>query len=179
MNGMLNQIAEQQLRKAGWYEGRKIDVSHFEKRFSEQGFDFFPAARRFLEEFGDLKIVDKLDWGDIEPGCIGINKSSTELSYLNSYTFSRCDTFIENVGQKVVPAAIIDYMNIEIFISEDGKFYEHPNCYSDGGLRAENSDQFWNEYYGTEECGWASWDELKAGKGRTMYPNVHRVRVYL
>lgn len=58
---MLNKIAEQQLRKAGWYEGRKIDVSHFEKRFSEQGFDFFPAARRFLEEFGDLKIVDKLD----------------------------------------------------------------------------------------------------------------------
>lgn len=50
---------------------------------------------------------------------------------------------------------------------------------SDGGLRAENSDQFWNEYYGTEECGWASWDELKAGKGRTMYPNVHRGRVYL
>lgn len=172
---MLTETAKQQLQKAGWFEGRKIDVSHYEKKFTELGYEFFPAARKFLEEFGDLKIVDKLDWSDIEPGCIGINKSTTELMYLDSYTFSRCDTFIENVGQKVVPVAIIDYMNIEIFISEDGKFYEHPNCYSDGGLRAENSDQFWNEYYGTEERGWASWDELKQereGRCTQMFTEV-------
>lgn len=175
---MLTETAKQQLQKAGWYEGRKIDVSHYEKRFTELGYEFFPAARSFLEEFGDLHIKDKY-WSISVKNSVTINESSTELMYLDSYTFSRCDTFIENVGQKVVPAAIIDYMNIEIFISEDGKFYEHPNCYSDGGLRAENSDQFWNEYYGTEERGWADWDELKAGKGRTMYPNVHRGRVYL
>ena len=175
---MLIDIAKQQLRKAGWFEGRKIDVSHYEKRFTELGYEFFPAARSFLEEFGDLYIKDKY-WSISVKNSVTVNESSTELMYLDEYTFSDCDTFIENVGQKVVPAAIIDYLNIEIFISEDGKFYEHPNCYSDGGLRAENSDQFWNEYYGTEERGWASWDELKAGKGRTMYPNVHRGRVYL
>ena len=175
---MLIDIAKQQLRKAGWFEGRKIDVSHFEKRFTELGYEFFPAARSFLEEFGDLYIKDKY-WSISVKNTVTVNESTTELMYLDEYTFSDCDTFIENVGQKVVPAAIIDYLNIEIFISEDGKFYEHPNCYSDGGLRAENSDQFWNEYYGTEERGWASWDELKAGKGRTMYPNVHRGRVYL
>ena len=175
---MLTKTAKQQLMKAGWYEGRKIDVSHFEKRFTELGYEFFPAARSFLEEFGDLHIKDKY-WSISVKNSVTVNESSTELMYLDEYTFSDCDTFIENVGQKVVPAAIIDYLNIEIFISEDGKFYEHPNCYSDGGLRAENSDQFWNEYYGIEECGWADWDELKAGKGRTMYPNVHRGRVYL
>ena len=175
---MLIDIAKQQLRKAGWFEGRKIDVSHYEKRFTELGYEFFPAARSFLEEFGDLYIKDKY-WSISVKNTVTVNESTTELMYLDEYTFSDCDTFIENVGQKVVPAAIIDYLNIEIFISEDGKFYEHPNCYSDGGLRAENSDQFWNEYYGTEERGWASWDELKAGKGRTMYPNVHRGRVYL
>ena len=175
---MLIDIAKQQLRKAGWFEGRKIDVSHYEKRFTELGYEFFPAARSFLEEFGDLYIKDKY-WSISVKNTVTVNESTTELMYLDEYTFSDCDTFIENVGQKVVPAAIIDYLNIEIFISEDGKFYEHPNCYSDGGLRAENSDQFWNEYYGIEECGWADWDELKAGKGRTMYPNVHRGRVYL
>ena len=175
---MLTETAKQQLQKAGWFEGRKIDVSHFEKRFTELGYEFFPAARSFLEEFGDLYIKDKY-WSISVKNSVTVNESSTELMYLDEYTFSDCDTFIENVGQKVVPAAIIDYLNIEIFISEDGKFYEHPNCYSDGGLRAENSDQFWNEYYGIEECGWADWDELKAGKGRTMYPNVHRGRVYL
>lgn len=175
---MLTETAKQQLQKAGWFEGRKIDVSHYEKKFTELGYEFFPAARSFLEEFGDLYIKDKY-WSISVKNSVTVNESSTELSYLDSYTFSRCDTFMENVGQKVIPVAIIDYLNIEIFISEDEKFYEHPNCYSDGGLRAENSDQFWNEYYGTEECGWADWDELKAGKGRTMYPNVHRGRVYL
>lgn len=175
---MLTETAKQQLQKAGWYEGRKIDVSHYEKKFTELGYEFFPAAYNFFEEFGDLYIKDKY-WSISVKNTVTVNESTTELMYLDEYTFSDCDTFIENVGQKVVPAAIIDYMNIEIFISEDGKFYEHPNCYSDGELRAENSDQFWNEYYGTEERGWADWDELKAGKGRTMYPNVHRGRVYL
>lgn len=172
---MLTETAKQQLQKAGWYEGRKIDLSHFEKRFTELGYEFFLAARIFLEEFGDLNIVDKLNWDSIKPNCIGIRKSSTELRYLDEYTFSECDTLIENIGQKVVPVAIIDYMNIEIFISEDGKFYENPNCYSDGGLRAENSDQFWNEYYG-EKIGLASWEDLKMGKGRTMYK---RGEIYL
>lgn len=41
------------------------------------------------------------------------------------------------------------------------------NWYFDG-LWAENSDQLWNEYYG-EDYGRATWDDLKAGKGRTMY----------
>lgn len=172
---MLSDTAKQQLQKAGWYEGRKIDVSHYEKKFTELGYDFFPAARRFLEEFGDLHIVDRLNWDDIKPGCIGINESSTELERLNCLLMWYDDELFEKVGKKVIPVARIDYMNIDIYISEDGKFYEGENDYSDGGLRAENSDQLWNEYYGAEEAGWASWEDLKAGKGRTMRKNNYRI----
>lgn len=57
-----------------------------------------------------------------------------------------------------------------IYISEDGKFYGLD------GLWAENSDQFRNEYYG-EDVGRASWDDLKAGKGRTMYKK--QIKQYL
>ncbi|MDE7294561.1 MAG: SUKH-3 domain-containing protein [Oscillospiraceae bacterium] len=176
---MLSDTAKQQLQKAGWYEGRKIDVSHYEKRFTELGYEFFPAARRFLEEFGDLHIVDRLNWDHIKPGCIGINTSSTELEEIELWPMEYCGDFIEKVGKKVVPVAIIDHENIEIYISEDGKFYEGINAYSEGGLRAENSDQLWNEYYGAEEAGWASWEDLKAGKGRTMRKNNYRHRIYL
>ena len=176
---MLSDTAKQQLQKAGWYEGRKIDVSHYEKRFTELGYEFFPAARRFLEEFGDLHIVDRLNLDYIKPGCIGTNTSSTELERLNCLLMWYGDELFEEVGKKVIPVARIDYMNIDIYISEDGKFYEGVNCYSEGGLRAENSDQFWNEYYGAEEAGWASWEDLKAGKGRTMRKNNYSGNIYL
>ena len=72
---------------------------------------------------------------------------------------------VENLfGQKTLRVGLIDCGNIYISISEDGRFFV--NWYFDG-LRAENSDQLWNEYYG-EDYGRASWEDLKAGKGRTM-----------
>lgn len=56
---MLTDIAKQQLRKAGWYEGRKIDLSKYEEAYAKLGCELFPAARKFLEEYGDLDIQDK------------------------------------------------------------------------------------------------------------------------
>lgn len=164
---MLSETAKQQLTKAGWYEGRKIDVSHFEKKFTELGYDFFPAARSFLEEFGDLHIEDKTpcNCGQYK---VNTNESSTELEELSWWSMSDCDEFVEKVGKKVIPAAVMEYMDIVIYISEDGKFYAEDNAMTKGGLWAEDTDQLWNEYYG-EEGGWASWEDLKAGKGRTMY----------
>lgn len=55
---MLIDIAKQQLRKAGWYEGRKIDLTKYEKAYAEVGCKLFPAAKKFLEEYGDLDIQD-------------------------------------------------------------------------------------------------------------------------
>ena len=51
---MLTDIAKQQLKKAGWYEGRKIDLSKYEEAYAKIGCELFPAARKFLEEYGDL-----------------------------------------------------------------------------------------------------------------------------
>lgn len=70
----------------------------------------------------------------------------------------------KSVRTKTLRVGLIDCGNIYISISEDGRFFV--NWYFDG-LRAENSDQLWNEYYG-EDYGRASWEDLKAGKGRTM-----------
>lgn len=75
--------------------------------------------------------------------------------------------------QKILRVGAIDQGNIDIYISEDGRFFV--NWYFDG-LWAENSDQLWNEYYG-EEYGRASWEDLKAGKGRTMFKK--KVKKYL
>ncbi|MCM1508931.1 MAG: SUKH-3 domain-containing protein [Ruminococcus flavefaciens] len=172
---MLIEIAKQQLRKAGWYEGRKIDVSHYEKKFTELGYEFFPAARRFLEEFGDLHIEDKTHC-DCGPYKVHINTSSTELKELSWWSMADREEFIEQVGKKIIPVAVMDDMYVYISISEDGKFYAEDCNGIKGGLWAENSDQLWNEYYG-EDVGRASWDDIKAGKGRTM--GKKSIRQYL
>lgn len=164
---MLIDIAKQQLMKAGWYEGRKIDVSHYEKKFTELGYNFFPAARKFLEEFGDLYINDREQCDYIKPGWVCEDESSTELEQLSWWSAKDCAEMVKIIGQNVVPVALIRYLSIYIFISEDGRFFA-PDGDCRGGYWAENTDQFWNEHYGGEH-GRATWEEFKAGKGRTMY----------
>ena len=161
---MLIEIAKQQLRKAGWYEGRKICLLEYEKGYKEAGCEFLPSARKFLEEFGDLDIQDKyIDPFAYKDGVdsISINESMIDVPHC---CFKPNQEIIKKVGQKIVPIGLYNHGNIYMYMSEDGKIYSDWYFI---GLRAENTEQFWNEYYG-EDYGWASWDELKAGKGRTM-----------
>ncbi|MEE0265884.1 MAG: SUKH-3 domain-containing protein [Acutalibacteraceae bacterium] len=44
------------LKKAGWYEGRKIDMSEHLKIFESLGIDVFDKAKEFIQEFDGLKI---------------------------------------------------------------------------------------------------------------------------
>ena len=162
---MLIEIAKQQLRKAGWYEGRKIDLTKYEKGYAKLGCELFPAARKFLEEYGNLHFYDKCEALDLRKGYY-INESSTELVYCCGHRDRKLEELVENLfGQKLLKVGLVDCGNIYIFISEDGRFFVN---WHSVGLWAENSDQLWNEYYG-EDYGWATWNDLKAGKGRTMF----------
>ena len=174
---MLTDIAKQQLRKAGWYEGRKIDLTKYERAYAEVGCKLFPAARKFLEEYGDLDIQDKyISTATYENGdrFIVINRSLIDVAYCCYPRDLELEKMVDELfHQKILRIGAIDHGNIDIYISEDGKFFV--NWYFDG-LWAENSDQLWNEYYG-EEYGRASWEDLKAGKGRTMFKK--KVKKYL
>lgn len=170
---MLIDIAKCQLRKAGWYEGRKINLTEYEEGYRKLGCELFPAARRFLEEFGDLTIRDIYEFPYIKSG-VSCKESSTQLSTcVWSRHFELEKRIDELYGQKILCVGAIDCCNIYIYISEDGKFYCDWYNY---GLLAENSDQLWNEYYG-EDYGRTTWEDLKAGKGRTMYKK--KVKKYL
>ncbi len=81
---MLLDIAKQQLRKAGWYEGRKIDLTKYEEAYAKIGCEMFPAARKFLEEYGDLDIQDKyISTATYENGdhFIVLNRSLIDVAY--------------------------------------------------------------------------------------------------
>lgn len=169
---MLTEIAKQQLRKAGWYEGRKIDLTKYEEGYAKLGLEIFPAARKFLEEYGDLHFYDKYEALDVTDGYC-IKEASTELVHCCGRDEEVEELVEELFGQKVLGAGAIDCGNIYLYISEDGRFFVNWYFF---GLYAENSDQLWNEYYG-EDYGRATWDDLRAGKGRTMHK--FKLRKYL
>lgn len=166
---MLTDIAKQQLRKAGWYEGRKIDLTKYEEAYAKLGCEMFPAARKFLEEYGDLDIQDKyISTATYENGdhFIVLNRSLIDVAYCRYPRDLELEKMVDELfHQKILRVGAIDHGNIDIYISEDGRFFVNWYNY---GLWAENSDQLWNEYYG-EDYGWATWNDLKAGKGRTMF----------
>jgi len=45
------------LKTAGWVSGRHIDTSAIENELREQGYQLFPAISRFLQEFGNLRVI--------------------------------------------------------------------------------------------------------------------------
>ena len=47
------------LVRAGWFENRKIDITDYVKILESAGYEVFDAARKFLEEFGELNIIPK------------------------------------------------------------------------------------------------------------------------
>lgn len=46
---MLIDIAKQQLRKAGWYEGRKIDLTKYEEAYAKSAVNCFLPQENFLK----------------------------------------------------------------------------------------------------------------------------------
>lgn len=47
---------ENVLKSAGWYPGRKISIHDMKYSLMEAGYSMFPAAEKFMEEYGNIKI---------------------------------------------------------------------------------------------------------------------------
>lgn len=143
---MLNELAEQQLRKAGWYPGRKIDISDQIELWESRGYQTFDAAIQFTEEFGKLHITDS--YIDTFDNSLSENHHTTFVSeileFYNEYTEQ--DKFEFNlfgrVNEMILPVVEFDETTV-CFIGESGAFYRDTS-----GMRAVNSGQLWNEYYG-------------------------------
>ena len=172
---MLSDIAKQQLSKAGWYEGRRIDRRRLKRGLSVQKLILFPAAEKFFAEFGDLTINDK--YYDNFDGDIYVETSITygpdysETNIQNSHRkvgyhiYSPDKEITECIHKRIICIGQFCHGEISTYISEDGMFYANWYNY---GLVAENTEQFWNEFYG-EEYGHGTWDDLAAGHGRSMF----------
>ncbi len=96
---MIEGIAKQQLIKAGWYPGRKINISQYESVYEKYGYNFFPAARKFVEEFGDLYIEDYFYFKHAKNNT-ACRQSSTEAI---QFTYPMPEEVRELVGRDIVP----------------------------------------------------------------------------
>ena len=162
---MLSEIAKQQLMKAGCFKGRRIDISVYQDICKRSGLVLFPAAKKFLIEFGDLEINDRyftkyIDSDGVIHKEVSTNHTSTSLLYCCT------DLDIERrVHTRVLCVGIFGNLNIKMYISKDGLFYCNFQGY---GLVAENTVQFWNEFYG-DVYGRATWEDLVLKYDRTMF----------
>ncbi|AGX41808.1 SUKH-3 domain-containing protein [Clostridium saccharobutylicum] len=109
------------LKNSGWYEGRKIDITENLEFLKERGFEVFESAKKFMEEFGELKInVEKIR----KNGTTKVSKHSTcikeTIGVLNSLNFG----LEEYVNEKVMLIGSLYDFEIDLYISESGRIFK-------------------------------------------------------
>ncbi len=157
---MISEESKKHLIRAGWYEGRKIDITEQVEYLESHGYEVFDAAKKFMEVYGELDIIDPY----IASGRVREEHHSTcikDLIYINNYK-NENDYRIEKLsGEKVVPAIRIED-ELYLYISESGKFYEYR------GLYRESSDELWDSMYTEDGMLPLTWKDIAEGKKRSF-----------
>ncbi|MGE7875606.1 MULTISPECIES: SUKH-3 domain-containing protein [Bacillus cereus group] len=142
----------EELKKAGWYEGRKIDISENVKFLEERGFEVFESAKKFMEEFGELQFNVESIWPD------GVTKEISEhttcikevIGVLDSSCFG-LDDFIDD---KVIPIGSLYDFGLNLYISESGRIFESTGWAGENALEAldnifrEKGTLIWDKFEG-------------------------------
>ncbi|MED1093670.1 SUKH-3 domain-containing protein [Bacillus paramycoides] len=148
--GISNKTIEE-LKKAGWYEGRKIDISENVKFLEERGFEVFESAKKFMEEFGELRInVEKIR----SDGSKKISKHTTCIKEVIGVLDSLCFDLENFIDDKVIPVGSLYNFEIDLYISESGRIFESIGWTGENALEAldniilEKGTVIWDEFEG-------------------------------
>ncbi|MDI6533839.1 SUKH-3 domain-containing protein [Bacillus mycoides] len=123
----------EELKKAGWYEGRKIDISENVKFLEEREFEVFESAKKFMEEFGELRInVEK-----IRPnGSKKISKHTTCIKEVIGVLDSSCFGLEDYIDEKVIPVGSLNDFGLNLYISESGRLFKSIGWVGDNIMEA-------------------------------------------
>ncbi|EPY2305150.1 SUKH-3 domain-containing protein [Clostridium sporogenes] len=151
---MLEEKVKKILARAGWFENRKIDITNQVKILENAGYGVFDAAKKFMEEFGELDIVAKyIDAFEEED----YDEHTTCYKEMKYY-YERNTNYNEKVGERTIPICELYSGEYIVCISESGKFFVSE------GMWAENIDDFWNGTLGEYQGAFLDWIDYKAGK---------------
>lgn len=160
---MLEEKVKKVLTRSGWSENRKIDITNQVKMIESAGYEVFDAARKFMEEFGELHIIAKYidHFGEED-----YDEHSTCYKDMEYY-YERNTNYNEKVGERTIPVCELYGGEYILCISESGKFFISE------GIRAKDIYNLWNGLLGEYKCGFLNWIDYKAGKEfqRSKYKN--------
>ncbi|PEE40905.1 SUKH-3 domain-containing protein [Bacillus pseudomycoides] len=147
--GISNKTIEE-LKKAGWYEGRKIDISENVKFLEERGFEVFESATKFMEEFGELQFNVESIW----PDGLVISKHTTCIKEVIGVLDSSCFGLENFIDDKVIPIGSLYNFEIDLYISESGRIFESTGWAGENALEAldniilEKGTLIWDKFEG-------------------------------
>ena len=104
---------ERALRRAGWFEGRRIDLSPWRDSLLQP----FPAARVVLAEFGGLQFGVVGDGVDFARSDVDLRPSWPDRQFTGYHDLNRI------VGEALYPLGEIDRGNADLLIDESGRVY--------------------------------------------------------
>jgi len=120
----LSEKAFMRLKDAGWYPGRKIDITKYIYELEEEGFVVFNKAKDFLQEFGGLGIKYKKSTGIEEYHVIipsyGVGSEGRDPQFDEAFNVERW------ANERVVPVGVIYRQNMNLYITESGRFSSGP-----------------------------------------------------
>ncbi|HGE5783279.1 TPA: SUKH-3 domain-containing protein [Bacillus pseudomycoides] len=141
----------EELKKAGWYEDRKIDISENVKFLEERGFEVFESAKKFVEEFGELRINVETLRSD---GSKKISKHTTCIKEVIGVLDSLCFGLDDFIDDKVIPVGSLYNFEIDLYISESGRMFKSIGWVGDNVLEAlenvilEKETVIWDKFEG-------------------------------
>ena len=108
----------ERLKKAGWYEGRKIDISEMEEMYKKGKLPMPQNVKKFLEEFGNLRFEDKDRDDDIS---FVIDNLIGNPGFDYEYYYEILRDFDINIT--VYPIGIACRKNMIVIMDENNHFY--------------------------------------------------------
>ena len=124
----------QMMEYAGWYKGRKVDISIAEQYYADHGVPMMKTTQRFYRKYFGLccewyLAQKKLNWAaDFEfalfPYLVNGIKNHLEEAYFRDMSGCELAEIEQAAGQKCQPIGHIGYYYpAEVWISEYGKLY--------------------------------------------------------
>lgn len=116
---MIELAAEAQrfLVEAGWFPGRRVDISAWHSSYAKTGLVMHEAAANFLSEFGGLKV------GHRGPG---VTSSREAFDLDPALVVGEEDRFIEwgqEIGRRLFPVGGLDHDRYFLGIDEHAELY--------------------------------------------------------
>lgn len=123
------------LGKAGWYKGRKIDMTELEKECADLEIFLTPKQKEFYEEFG------RLEWDNGRYFCGFYD------NYIKSSKEDRCNLSIlhKKWSDKIILIGSYDIMGF--WLSEDGRLLTDQNGVCMGRTSIESLSGFFKGYF--------------------------------